>query len=146
MNRRDAGYAELDVTVTSPLGRNLPIEVKGSPDGEVIEFTPSVAGKYRIAINYGGIAVPGSPVTFIAHDSGSPKVTGQGLQKGLKGTMASFRVDGRGLWGMPEIRIEGPTSEPELKIKELEEGEFPRYSSCIPVSAAPASVRAHRGM
>ncbi|XP_028967084.1 filamin-C [Galendromus occidentalis] len=122
LNRRDAGYAELDVTVTSPLGRNLPIEVKGSPDGEVIEFTPSVAGKYRIAINYGGIAVPGSPVTFIAHDSGSPKVTGQGLQKGLKGTMASFRVDGRGLWGMPEIRIDGPNSEPELKIKELEEG------------------------
>lgn len=69
VNRRDAGYAELDVTVTSPLGRNLPIEVKGSPDGEVIEFTPAVSGKYRIAINYGGQAVPGSPVTFIANDS-----------------------------------------------------------------------------
>ena len=34
VNRKDAGYAELDVTVTSPLGRHLPIEVKGTADGE----------------------------------------------------------------------------------------------------------------
>ncbi|KAK8759043.1 hypothetical protein V5799_003325, partial [Amblyomma americanum] len=61
VNRRDAGYSELDVTVTSPLGRHLPIEVKGTADGdgELIEFTPTVPGKYRIAITYGGIEVPG---------------------------------------------------------------------------------------
>lgn len=67
VNRRDAGYSELDVTVTSPLGRHLPIEVKGTPDGdgELIEFTPTVPGKYRIAITYGGIEVPGE--AHLAH-------------------------------------------------------------------------------
>lgn len=61
VNRKDAGYAELDVTVTSPLGRHLPIEVKGTSDGEgeLIEFIPTVPGKYKIAITYGGIEVPG---------------------------------------------------------------------------------------
>lgn len=67
VNRRDAGYAELDVTVTSPLGRHLPIEVKGTSDGEgeLIEFTPTVPGKYKIAITYGGIEVPGMLKIFI---------------------------------------------------------------------------------
>lgn len=67
VNRRDAGYAELDVTVTSPLGRHLPIEVKGTSDGEgeLIEFTPTVPGKYKIAITYGGIEVPGMLNFFI---------------------------------------------------------------------------------
>ncbi|OQR79827.1 hypothetical protein BIW11_05461, partial [Tropilaelaps mercedesae] len=127
LNRRDAGYAELDVTVTSPLGRNLPIEVKGSPDGELIEFTPAVSGKYRIAINYGGQAVPGSPVTFIANDSPNvprvPQVSGTGLSSGQEGALASFRVDGRGLRGMPEICVDTPSGlQAELKIDEIEEG------------------------
>ncbi|CAG2105929.1 unnamed protein product [Medioppia subpectinata] len=80
--RQEAGYAELDVTVTSPLGRHLPIEVKSMPDGEgeLIEFVPTVAGKYKIAITYGGIEVPNSPITFIAQEGLSPKVEGNGLQ------------------------------------------------------------------
>ncbi|KAH7961849.1 hypothetical protein HPB52_012689 [Rhipicephalus sanguineus] len=124
LNRRDAGYSELDVTVTSPLGRHLPIEVKGTADGdgELIEFTPTVPGKYRIAITYGGIEVPGSPITFIAQDGGTPKVTGSGLTVAQSGVMASFKIDARGIWGRPDVRIDGPDSEPELTIEEEEEG------------------------
>ncbi|XP_064455536.1 filamin-A-like [Ornithodoros turicata] len=126
LNRRDAGYSELDVTVTSPLGRNLPIEVKGTPDGdgELIEFTPTVPGKYRIAITYGGIEVPGSPITFIAQDGGTPKVTGNGLSVAQKDIMASFKIDAHGLWGRPDVRIDGPDSEPEMTIEEEEEGVY----------------------
>lgn len=126
LNRRDAGYSELDVTVTSPLGRNLPIEVKGTPDGdgELIEFTPTVPGKYRIAITYGGVEVPGSPITFIAQDGGTPKVTGNGLSVAQNGIMASFKIDAHGLWGRPDVRIDGPDSEPEMTIDEEEEGVY----------------------
>lgn len=44
------------------MGRHLPIEVKGTSDGEgeLIEFIPTVPGKYKIAITYGGIEVPGN--------------------------------------------------------------------------------------
>ena len=45
VDRRNAGTAELDVTAISPLGKNLPIEVKSSMNGEVIELIPAVAGR-----------------------------------------------------------------------------------------------------
>ena len=63
MSRQSAGLAELDVTVTSPLGKNLPIDVTATnEDGEVIEFLPTVPGRYKLAITYGGEEVPGTYV------------------------------------------------------------------------------------
>ena len=120
MNRKDAGYAELDVTVTSPLGRHLPIEVKGTTDGEgeLIEFIPSVPGKYKIAITYGGIEVPGSPVTFVAQDTDLPKLDGKGLRFGLIRENVSFTVDARGLKGKLNVHVNGTDSEAEAKIRE----------------------------
>ncbi|XP_023244649.1 filamin-B-like [Centruroides sculpturatus] len=124
LNRKDAGFAELDVTVTSPLGRHLPIEVKGTADGEgeLIEFTPTVPGKYKIAITYGGIEVPGSPITFIAQEEGNPKIEGAGLTVAQCGIPASFKLNGKGLWGRPEVHIDGPQSEVDCEIEEEEEG------------------------
>jgi len=60
--RRQAGFAELDVTVTSPLGQDLPIKVNSSPDDkdcDLIEFSPSLPGNYRFNITYGGQEIPG---------------------------------------------------------------------------------------
>ncbi|GIY41276.1 filamin-A [Caerostris darwini] len=126
LNRKDAGYAELDVTVTSPLGRHLPIEVKGISDGEgeLIEFTPTVPGKYKIAITYGSIEVPGSPVTFIAQDSGVPKVDGPGLSVAQVDSSASFKILAKGLWGHPQVTVDGPETEAEVTIEEEEEGVY----------------------
>ncbi|GIZ01212.1 filamin-A [Caerostris extrusa] len=126
LNRKDAGYAELDVTVTSPLGRHLPIEVKGISDGEgeLIEFTPTVPGKYKIAITYGSIEVPGSPVTFIAQDSGVPKVDGSGLSVAQVDSPASFKILAKGLWGHPQVTVDGPETEAEVTIEEEEEGVY----------------------
>ena len=60
VSRQSAGLAELDVTVTSPLGKNLPIDVTATnEDGEAIEFLPTVPGRYKLAITYGGEEVPG---------------------------------------------------------------------------------------
>ena len=51
------------MTVTSPLGKNLPIDVTATnEDGEVIEFLPTVPGRYKLAITYGGEEVPGTYV------------------------------------------------------------------------------------
>ncbi|GFQ94830.1 filamin-A [Trichonephila clavata] len=126
LNRKDAGYAELDVTVTSPLGRHLPIEVKGTSDGEgeLIEFTPTVPGKYKIAITYGSIEVPGSPITFIAQDSGVPKVEGLGLTVAQVDCPSTFKILAKGLWGTPHITVDGPETEAEVSIEEEEEGIF----------------------
>ncbi|XP_013775194.1 LOW QUALITY PROTEIN: filamin-A-like [Limulus polyphemus] len=126
VTRQEAGYAELDVTVTSPLGRHLPIEVKGTSDGEgeVIEFMPTVPGKYKIGITYGGVEVPGSPVIFIAQEGGTPKVEGKGLITASVNVNATFKVDARGLTGRPEARVDGPDTEAECTIEEEEDGIF----------------------
>ncbi|RWS15635.1 Filamin-B-like protein [Dinothrombium tinctorium] len=120
LNRKDAGYAELDVTVTSPLGRHLPIEVKGTPDGEgeMIEFIPTVPGKYKIAITFGGYEVPLSPVTFIAQEGSLPTAEGNGLLVGMINEEATFKINSKGLSGKPEVRVDGPDTEAVCTIVE----------------------------
>ena len=57
MERTEAGFAELDVTVTSPLGGELPLDIKRiSKEKEVdlVEFIPEAAGNYKFVIVYGG--------------------------------------------------------------------------------------------
>lgn len=109
VNRKNAGYAELDVTVTSPLGRHLPIEVKGmsNGEGELIEFVPTVPGKYKIAITYGNVEIPDSPITFFAQESILPKVSGDGLRFGMINEPCSFIIDAKDIYGSPEIKIDG---------------------------------------
>ncbi|XP_076311299.1 filamin-B-like isoform X3 [Tachypleus tridentatus] len=126
VKRQDSGYAELDVTVTSPLGRHLPIEVKGTPDGEgeLIEFMPTVPGKYKIGITYGGMEIPDSPITFTVHDGGTPTVVGPGLSLAECGNAATFNIDARGLRGRPEIQVVGPDSEADYSVDEKENGMF----------------------
>ncbi|KAH9526951.1 hypothetical protein DERF_001005 [Dermatophagoides farinae] len=119
LNRKNAGYAELDVTVTSPLGRHLPIEVKGMPngEGELIEFVPTVPGKYKIAITYGNVEIPDSPITFFAQESILPKISGNGLYCGMINEPCFFIIDAKDIYGSPEIKIDGPESETSFSIE-----------------------------
>lgn len=73
LDRKDAGYAELDVVVTSPLGRHLPIDLTANDQKELICFIPTVQGKYKIAISYGQLTVPGTPITFVANQAPTDK-------------------------------------------------------------------------
>lgn len=55
VNHLDAGLAELDVTATSPLGQNLPVEVSLQSDGiHNVQILPTIPGHYRIYLTYGG--------------------------------------------------------------------------------------------
>ena len=123
MLRINAGYAELDVTVTSPLGRHLPIEVNGMPDGdgELIEFVPTVPGKYRIAITFGGVEIPDSPLTFVAQESILPKVSGSGLFRGIINEPTVFTIDAKDIYGSPEIKIDAPETETSFTIEKCNE-------------------------
>jgi hypothetical protein len=91
VDRRTAGLAELDVTVTSPVGDALPIDLKGlhgETGIDLVEFRPDVAGVYKFVIRYGGEQIPESPISFSVKESDSSataldlRAFGQGLQKG----------------------------------------------------------------
>lgn len=53
------------MAVTSPLGQDLPIQVKAGPDKEtdLIEFTPTLPGNYKFKITYGGEEISGEDLT-----------------------------------------------------------------------------------
>lgn len=98
LDRKEAGYGELDVAITSPVGQELPIEVRPITEdnevGEVICFTPTVAGNYKMSITFGGLDVPKSPITFTARDSREPiKACGSGLRCAEVNRSAQFTVE-----------------------------------------------------
>ena len=106
VKKRDAGYASVDVTVTTPLAKELPLEVKASPnsDGDCVEFYPTSSGKYRFNILYGGEAIPGSPFIFMVEE-GLPKAYGDGLLYGVEGTPSHFYIDCKCLVGEPTVQV-----------------------------------------
>ena len=60
VQKRDAGLASIDVTVATP-AKDIPLEVKALPnnEGDLVEFYPTVSGKYRFSILYGEVPIPG---------------------------------------------------------------------------------------
>ncbi|PSN34738.1 hypothetical protein C0J52_17746 [Blattella germanica] len=118
LNRREAGFAELDVTVTSPLGQDLPLEVKScgnEKDCDLIEFCPSLPGSYRFKMTYGGEEIP-------VEDTGIAKASGDGLQSGQVGSPVSFKVLGPGLSGKPNVHVDGPDSVATSNIEREADG------------------------
>jgi len=111
LDRKNAGYAELNVVAISPLGQDLPIELAGVPGGEgdLIEFSPSVAGRYKLSLTYGGEEVPGSPLVYTVQEDRTPTVFGKGLTLGQVRDVALFKIDGRGLEGEPRVEVQGRT-------------------------------------
>lgn len=127
VQRRQAGFAELDVMVTSPLGQDLPLKVNASPDDkdcDLIEFVPSLPGSYRFNITYGGEEIPGSPVTFTVEEAGVARAVGEGLSGGRVGAPASFRVSGAGLAGDPQVQIDGPEDAVPCRVERTADGDY----------------------
>ena len=97
----------MDVTVTTPLARELPLEVKSLPNGEgdLVEFYPTLPGKYRFNVLYGGEEIPGSPFIFVVEEEGLAKAHGEGLLNGSEGVLSHFFIDARGLVGEPTVQV-----------------------------------------
>ncbi|XP_046603545.1 filamin-A [Neodiprion virginianus] len=107
--RADAGMAELDVSATSPLGEELPLQVTTLNDGtELIELTPSIPGNYMVNINYGGSPIPDSPIVYTVEAAGQARAKGEGLISGHVGKPAHFIVTGTR--SPPAVQVDGPDS------------------------------------
>jgi len=109
--RNEAGKAELGVNITSPSG--LPVQYNIVPTrlGDRVTYTPNEPGAYLIYITYGGLEVPGCPITQTIVDTGSVATAyGDGLYKGLEDVPSSFVVDTRNQRGDLSVEVEGPNS------------------------------------
>lgn len=59
---RDAGTADLDITIQGPDGRYLQPRIKDNGDGTAtVTYTPTEVGKHAVNVKYGGQDVPGAP-------------------------------------------------------------------------------------
>lgn len=123
ITRRDAGHGELDVAIASPVGQDLPIEIsalEGDDTGELVTFTPTLAGKYKISITFGGFDVPKSPITIVAKDADGKepiKVSGAGLKGTEVNRSAQFVVETSSS-GELKIRIESGDREIVPKLEQ----------------------------
>ncbi|TRY63575.1 hypothetical protein TCAL_00888 [Tigriopus californicus] len=121
LDRRRSGLSDLDVVVTSPVGDDLPIEIKGlhhEPGVDLVEFKPEMAGKYRFIIQYGGTEIPNSPLTFNVRDTDAPvdfRAFGQGLQKGQVNHPCYFEIEQFNDDSLPRVDILHPSSGQPLK-------------------------------
>ncbi|XP_059352458.1 filamin-B-like isoform X4 [Daphnia carinata] len=126
IRKREAGLTSIDVTVVTPTSKELPLEVKSLPNGEgdLVEYHPTLPGKYCFNVICGGEAIPGSPFIFVAEEEGLAKAHGEGLLHGIEGVPSQFSIDARGLAGEPTVQIDGPDSVCKCQIIRENTGTF----------------------
>lgn len=97
INRKEAGHANLEVVLTDPKGEDQSLDIQqstGDDAGETVRFKPTVPGKYKLSITFGGYEVPKSPMIITVRDNREPvKVSGPGLRCAEKNRTAQFNVE-----------------------------------------------------
>lgn len=131
---KDAGKADLSVKIYGPSGREIPVELLDSYDGQKIRFTPTESGKHRLHIMYGGEDIPGSPFTFMVDEPGFPTASGDGLLWALADEPATFRVDARNLRGKLEVMVNGPNTMAKTTITPEKNGQYCLHSPFLLVA------------
>ncbi|XP_078492931.1 filamin-C [Ciona intestinalis] len=125
---KDAGDADLKVTVKGPRGSNEPVTVKKNPkEPEVFdcEYYPLKQGNYTVDVTFGGKAIPKSPFQIsVGPEAGAQKVRayGPGLHGGKVGHSADFVVETIGTEvGQLGFSIEGP-SQAQIECEDCGDG------------------------
>ncbi|XP_015782662.1 filamin-A isoform X2 [Tetranychus urticae] len=98
VDTRKAGKAPLDVSVIDKACEPLPMKIANAKDGTVkCEYKPENPDKHVVQVNYGGVAVPGSPFKVQVApptDAAKVKIFGPGVEPGVKpGVPTFFNID-----------------------------------------------------
>lgn len=120
LNTKDAGDADVDVSVLSPTGQSVPVTVTNKEDAKLIEFIPTAAGHYKCTVMYGGDQVK-TPITFAVASNNmksDARAIGNGLEVAHRGKETSFNVF---CPSAPSVQIEnsdgkGERIEPRTKL------------------------------
>lgn len=150
---QDSGEADVDVSVLSPTGQNVPVTVTSKDNGKLVEFTPSATGHYKCIVLYGGEQVK-SPLTFAVLSSNirsDTRAIGNGLDVAHRGKEASFNVfcpsppnvqiencDGKGERIEPRTRLLG-NNEWKIMYTILTVGQYEIRASCTNRGPLPGS-------
>lgn len=104
--------ADLAVTITSPSGSRIKAHVIPTAEGFLVNFTPTQLGEYLLSISFGGTPISPRPFhlqCLTGSDSRKVSAVGPGLERGIVGMPAEFRIDTRGAGqGGLGVTVEGP--------------------------------------
>lgn len=154
INTQDAGEADVDVTVLSPTGQNVPVNVTAKGENQkLIEFIPTISGHYKCIIMYGGEQVK-MPITFAVASTtmkSDARAIGNGLEVSHRGKETSFNVfcpappnvqiehlDGKGERIEPKIKLLG-NNEWRITYTILSVGRYEIRASCPNRGPLPGS-------
>lgn len=122
LNSHDAGDADVDVSILSPTGQNVPVTVTSQEDADqtLVEFVPTISGHYKCTVLYGGEQVK-MPITFAVLSTtmkSDVRAIGNGLETAHRGKETSFNVF---CPSPPNVQIEhfesnGERIEPKIKL------------------------------
>ncbi|CAF5187759.1 unnamed protein product, partial [Rotaria magnacalcarata] len=76
INLNNAGNVPLEVTITSPMGINVPIKIDGTLKIKKIYFTPTEIGLHHLNAKFGFDIVPATPIQMMVNNM--PIVTAYG--------------------------------------------------------------------
>lgn len=128
MKTINAGNAEIETFVTSPMGHNLPVRTTEQSEGVyTIEFIPNIPGSHKVTVFYGGEPIPGSPFMFVSSASGSKPDTramGSGLDVSHRNKESSFVVYSPIAPNVQIERVDEYAERVEPKLKSLGNNEW----------------------
>ncbi|XP_065219553.1 filamin-A isoform X2 [Planococcus citri] len=131
VDTRKAGNAPLDIKVLDANSKPVPVNTKDNHNGTYTsQYTPKTGKKHTIQVNYGGVAVPGSPFkVHVAQPLRPEKVQifGPGIESGVKPNRPThFTADCRDAGpGKLDLKLKSDLgSEIPLDITDNEDGTY----------------------
>ena len=124
----EAGNGSLSVTIESPEGENLPIEVTKTDESESshkVSYTPTSAGDHNITIMYNEREIGASPICVSVSDPSQVVCTGEGLKRATVNETAAFMADAsKAGKGSLQVSIEGPAEAEDIRCQDNQDGTY----------------------
>ena len=135
VDARQTGDADLDVSITDPEGKDIPIEVTPlAKNAYRVKYTPQDQGDHVIDVKYGGKDLKDSPYFINVDEPGYVKCTGDGLTHAVVNEKAEFVVDATkaGPGGLG-LAMEGPGEVTDMKCEPGDENGIFNVSYVAPL-------------
>lgn len=140
VDARQAGDADLDVSITDPEGQKLPLDITPlAKNAYRIAYSPLAEGEHVVKIQYADKAIKDSPYLVTIDEPGYVKCTGDGLVNAVANEPAHFVVDatkaGEGSLG---LQMEGPA---EVANVQCEPGAEPGMFNVTYIAPRPGAYK-----
>ena len=123
VDARQAGDADIKVSVIDPDGKELPLDVTPlAKNAKRVSYTPTTPGNHIVNVQYADKDLKSSPYLVNVDEPGYVKCSGDGLKRAVVNEPAHFVVDARKAGeGSIGLQMEGPAEVADVQCVQAEE-------------------------